>query len=167
MKNSLEKSPFRRPTFLVVLCILTFVGSGWNILGSLFYLFTANIMNSAISIEQNSAVVGELESQGINSFFSGFWDSSLGLMQIEMQYAREIVISRLILSVVVFSGAIFMFQLRRSGFYLYVTAQILLLFVLPYFSGFNLTVMIKMFLSGILSFAFVALYAFHLKYMNR
>ena len=162
MKNSLEKSPFRRPTFLVVLCILTFVGSGWNILGSLFYLFTANIMDSAISIEQNSAVVGELESQGINSFFSGFWDSSLGLMQTEMQYAREIVISRLILSVVVFSGAILMFQLRRSGFYLYVAAQILLLFVLPY-----LTVLIKMFFPGILSFAFVALYAFHLKYMNR
>ncbi|MFR5958710.1 MAG: hypothetical protein ACLUHA_03330, partial [Bacteroides stercoris] len=34
-------------------------------------------------------------------------------------------------------GAILMFQLRRIGFYFYTAAQILMLFVLPYFAGFN------------------------------
>lgn len=167
MENPLEKNTFRRPTFLVILCILTFVGSVWNILANLFYLFMADIMDGTIPIGQNSGIVGELESQGINSFFLGFWNSSLGLMQAGMQYAREMVVFRLILSVIVLSGAILMFQLRRLGFYLYVTAQILLLFVWPYFAGFHVTVILKMVFAGIVSFLFVALYAFHLKYMNR
>ena len=111
--------------------------------------------------------MGELESQGIDSFFSGFWNSSLGLMQAGMQHAREIVVFQLILNVVVLAGAILMFQLRRPGFYLYVAAQILLLFIWPYFAGFHLAVIIKMLLAGLVSFLFIALYAFHLKYMNR
>ena len=167
MENSLEENSFRRPTFLVVLCIFTFVGSGWNILADLFYLFTANIIDGTIDIEQNSAMVGELESQGIDSFFSGFWNSSLRLMQAGMQHAREIVVFQLILNVVVLAGAILMFQLRRPGFYLYVAAQILLLFIWPYFAGFHLAVIIKMLLAGLVSFLFIALYAFQLKYMNR
>lgn len=116
MENALEENSFRRPTFLVMLCIFTFVGSGWNILADLFYLFTANIIDGTIDIEQNSAMVGELESQGIDSFFSGFWNSSLGLMQAGMQHAREIVVFQLILNVIVLAGAILMFQLRRPGF---------------------------------------------------
>lgn len=167
MENALEENSFRRPTFLVVLCIFTFVGSGWNILADLFYLFTANIIDGTIDMEQNSAMVGELESQGIDSFFSGFWNSSLGLMQTGMQHAREIVVFQLILNVVVLAGAILMFRLRRPGFYLYVAAQILLLFIWPYFAGFHLVVIIKMLLAGLVSFLFIALYAFHLKYMNR
>lgn len=163
----MEENPFRRPTFLVVLCMLTFIGSGWNILANLFYLFTANIIDGTIDTGQNPAWVGELESQGIDTFFSGFWNSSLGLMQAGMQYAREMVVFRLVLSVFALSGAILMFQLRRSGFYLYVAAQVLLLFVLPYFAGFHLTVIIKMLFAGLISFLFIALYAFHLKYMNR
>ena len=167
MENALEENSFRRPTFLVMLCIFTFVGSGWNILADLFYLFTANIIDGTIDIEQNSAMVGELESQGIDSFFSGFWNSSLGLMQAGMQHAREIVVFQLILNVIVLVGAILMFQLRRPGFYLYVAAQILLLFIWPYFTGFHLVVIIKMLLAGLVSFLFIAFYAFHLKYMNR
>lgn len=88
-------------------------------------------------------------------------------MQAGMQYAWEMVVFRLVLSVFALSGAILMFQLRRSGFYLYVAAQVLLLFVLPYFAGFHLTVIIKMLFAGLISFLFIALYAFHLKYMNR
>lgn len=167
MGKSSEENSFRRPTFLVVLCILTFVGSGWNILANLFYLFTANMLDGTINIEQNSAVVGELESQGIDSFFSGYWNSSLGLMQAGMQYAREMVIFRLVFNVFALSGAILMFQLKRWGFYFYVAAQILLLFMLPYFAGFHLTVLIKMLLAGLVSCVFIALYAVHLKYMNR
>lgn len=160
MENSSEENTFRRPVLLLVVCLLTFIGSGWDILANLFYLFTANIREGMMNAGQNPAIILELEGQS-------FWTSSLELMEAGRQYVREMVVFRLILHVVSLSGAILMFRLRRSGFYLFVSARILLLFVLPYFAGFHLVVVFRMLMSGVVSFLFIALYALHLKYMNR
>ena len=44
MENPFEEqqNQFQRPTFLLVLCILTFIGSGWGTLSNLFSVFTAD-----------------------------------------------------------------------------------------------------------------------------
>ena len=59
-----------------------------------------------------------------------------------------------------------MFQLRRIGFYFYTAAQILMLFVLPYFAGFNFMVLAGMLFSAIFAVIFIVMYAFNLKYMR-
>lgn len=167
MENPFDENRMQRPKMLVVLCILTFIGSGWNVLSNLFSLFASNTASMNIQMQQYSSMAGQLEEQGASAFWNGFLNSSLEMLQATMLHAQEIHICNLVLYVVSLLGAILMYQLRRMGFYLYTTAQILLLFVLPYFVGFSTVVVIGMFFSGALALVFIILYALNLKYMNR
>ena len=168
MENPFQNETYRqqRPTFLLVLCILTFIGSGWSVLSNLFSVFTAGLMNGNIQMEQYSSVVNELEGSGISAFWQNFFHSSMEVIQVMAMHAREIAIMQLVLSIVSLVGAILMFQLRRSGFYLYAAAQILMLFVYPYFAGFSGWVILIMCWSAFFSLIFIILYALNLKYMK-
>lgn len=156
----------QRPTFLVVLCILTFIGSGWSILSNLFSLFTSSMMDSDMHIEQYSEMIGDMGDSGTASFMSGFLNSSMEVLQATAAHALEINTMQMVLSLISLLGAILMLQLRRFGFYLYTAAQILALFVLPYFAGFSTLVVIGMFWSALISLAFIIMYAVNLKYMH-
>lgn len=94
-------SQSKRPTFLTVLCILTFIGSGLGLLFSLLGLVAAGAVESfASSIPGMSEVAG------------------LGLV-------------RTLINVVLIGGslygAIMMFQLKKLGFYIYAVANVVLL----------------------------------------
>ena len=106
--------------------------------------------------------------QGAGSaVLSDILNSTMASLQATFVHAREIAVVSLVLSVISLPGAILMFQLRRLGFYLYTAAQILALFVLPYFAGFSMYVGMVMFFSGLISLLFIILYAVNLKYMTR
>ncbi len=168
MENPFEEiNKLQRPTFLFVLCILTFIGSGWNVLSNLFSLFTAGMMDSTLQMEQYSNIMENMENGATSAFMSGLFSSSMQLLQSTAVHAREITALQLSLAVVSLLGAILMFQLRRLGFYLYAAAQILTLFILPYFAGFSLVVMIGLLWSGFITLIFIILYAVNLKYMVR
>ena len=108
-----------------------------------------------------------MENGATSAFMSGLFSSSMQLLQSTAVHAREITALQLSLAVVSLLGAILMFQLRRLGFYLYAAAQILTLFILPYFAGFSLVVMIGLLWSGFITLIFIILYAVNLKYMVR
>lgn len=168
MENPFEEKTTQRPTLLIVLCILTFVGSGWSILSGLFSLFTAGLMDSGgVYMNQYSSMVGEMENQGMSSFLTGFMESSMDVLQVKALHAKEIASLQLVLGLISLIGAILMFQLRRVGFFLYAAAQVVELFILPYFAGFALVVLAGMFFSSIFTILFIVLYALNLKYMNR
>lgn len=167
MENPFEEkqnSPVR-PTFLLVICILTFIGSGWSVLSNLFSIFTSGMMDSSLQMEQYSNMMGNIEGSASSSFLTGFLNSSMEVLQATAANAREIAVMQLVLSVISLLGAIMMFQLRRFGFYLYTAAQILALFVLPYFAGFSTLVVIGMLWSAFISLIFIILYAVNLRYM--
>ena len=52
MENPFEEqqNKLQRPTFLLVLCILTFIGSGWGTLSNLFSVFTAGLTDSSMQM---------------------------------------------------------------------------------------------------------------------
>lgn len=167
MENPFEEkqnSPVR-PTFLLVICILTFIGSGWSVLSNLFSIFTSGMMDSSLQMEQYSNMMGNIEGSASSSFLAGFLNSSMEVLQATAAHAREIAVMQLVLSVISLLGAIMMFQLRRFGFYLYTAAQTLALFVLPYFAGFSTLVVIGMLWSAFISLIFIILYAVNLRYM--
>lgn len=167
MENPFEEkqnSPVR-PTFLLVICILTFIGSGWSVLSNLFSLFTAGMMDGSLQIEQYSNMMENIEGSASSSFLTGFLNSSMEVLQATAAHAREIAVMQLVLSVISLLGAIMMLQLRRFGFYLYTAVQILALFVLPYFAGFSTLVVIGMLWSAFISLIFIILYAVNLRYM--
>lgn len=168
MENPFEEqqNKLQRPTFLLVLCILTFIGSGWGVLSNLFSIFTAGMMNGSMQMEQYSTMVGDMDNSGASSFMSGFLNSSMEVLKVTAAHAREIAVMQLVLSIISLLGAILMFQLRRLGFYLYVAAQILALFVLPYFAGFSTLIVIGMVWSAFISAVFIILYSLNLKYLR-
>lgn len=170
MENPFEEqqSGRQRPQFLTVLCILTFIGSGWGVLSNLFSIFTADMLNdSYVQMEQYSTLLGEMEGGELPSFWANFLTSSMEMAQIARVHAREIATMQLVLGIVSLLGAVLMFRLHRVGFYLYAAAQILMLFVFPYFAGFSSVVILSLFGSVLFTVVFIAMYAVHIKYMSR
>ena len=140
MENPFETNQLKRPTFLTVLCILTFIGSGWGVLSQLFSLLFTNLVDVSAQTEQLNTMMDNMESGAGTSFLSGILSSSQEVMQATMMHAKSIAVISLVLSLLSLCGAILMFSLRRIGFYIYTVAQLLLLFVVPYFAGFSMIV---------------------------
>ncbi len=162
-----QQKPLQRPTFLMVLCILTFVGSGWGVLSNLYSVFTSGFMdNATLHMEQYSNMVNGLEDQSSASFMSGFLNSSMEMLRATAIHARGIAILSMVLNLVSLLGGILMFQLHRSGFYVYTAAQVLMLFVLPYFVGFSTLVVMGMLWSAFIAAIFIVMYALNLKHMH-
>lgn len=148
-----ETASAQRPTFLTTLCVLTFIGSGWAVLSNLFSIFMAEAVNQSMQAEQYSHM-------------AGFLASSVEVMQTLALHAREIALIGLVLGLLSILGAVLMFSLRRAGFYLYVAAQMLMLFVTPYFAGFSSVVLLGMFFSCVITLLFIILYALNLKHLR-
>ena len=137
MENPFEEKQMKRPTFLTVLCILTFIGSGWGILSELFSLITAGMMNQSVQMEQYSQAMDQLADSGVSSsFLSGLLSSSQEVIQASMMYRTQIAVCGLILSVISLIGAVLMFRLKRIGFYFYTAAQVLMWALLRFLSVF-------------------------------
>ena len=168
MENPFEEqqNKLQRPTFLLVLCILTFIGSGWGTLSNLFSVFTAGLTDSSMQMEHYSSMLNSMDQEAGSAVFSDILNSTMASLQATFVHAREIAVVSLVLSVISLLGAILMFQLRRIGFYFYTAAQILMLFVLPYFAGFNFMVLAGMLFSAIFAVIFIVMYALNLKYMR-
>ena len=163
MENPFENKP-KRPTFITVLCILTFIGSGWGTISNLISIFTYNIGNTQIQIEQIANATENLD--GNATFMYGFFNSSIEVLKAMAEHGKEIAIINLMLCLLSLIGAILMFNLRRFGFYFYTTAQCLMLFVTPYFVGFAPFIWIGMISSAVPNVVFIILYAVNLKYMH-
>lgn len=109
-----EKQVAARPTFLTVLCILTFVGSGFMILIYLVMSFMPAGMADMMQ-EQIAQTMGEEKAEELAAF---------------MVASLRMAPYALLLSIASLAGAILMFRLRRTGYFLYVAAQVILV-VLP------------------------------------
>ena len=158
MENPFETNQLKRPTFLTVLCILTFIGSGWGVLSQLFSLLFTNLVDVSAQTEQLNTMMDNMESGAGTSFLSGILSSSQEVMQATMMHAKSIAVISLVLSLLSLCGAILMFSLRRIGFYIYTVAQLLLLFVVPYFAGFSMIVVMGMLFSALFTVVFIIFY---------
>ena len=98
--NAPEATPGQRPTFLTVLCILTFIGSGLAVLMYLLGIFGIGALNNFLG------------SYGAET------TADAGVFK---------PIMMLVISAASLYGAIMMWSLKKMGFYLYVAAQVLLL----------------------------------------
>lgn len=162
MENPFDNRP-ERPTFITVLCILTFIGSGWASMSNMVSAFTFNIGNTQMQIEQISDAAENLDEN--TTFMSGFLNSSIEMLKTTAEHGKEIAIISLILSLFSLVGAILMFNLRKLGFYIYTAAQLLTLIVVPCYSGFSPLIVVGIISSAIPSIIFIILYAVNLKHM--
>jgi hypothetical protein len=109
-----EETEKKLPTFLKVLCILTFVGAGLGILGAFYAMF---IQGFTIRMLENSG--GAYQS---NPFLSSI-DNSEYINALK-KWGQISNMLALLGSCLCLFGALMMWKLKKSGFFLYISGQI-------------------------------------------
>jgi hypothetical protein len=153
---------------LTVLCILTFIGSGWDSLSALVSLTRYNPEALVEQLEEIAEQIEEIASLDgeVHALFGTLFPSPVGVLGAMEEYWFPIHGLSLLFSLLSVAGALLMFNLKRKGFFLYATAQVAALFVIPYFMGFPLLMMIGLNFSFVITLLFIILYAVNLKHME-
>ncbi len=145
LENFSQEEPRKRPTLLTVACILSFVGSGML---AFFGLFPAIFYDTMIQ-----SMEAMVDQDG-----SGILAQSYELI---LKTSPAYYVCTSLVAAVSLIGVIYMWKLKKIGFHIYTTAQILLL-AIPFLFKIS-----GMQLSGILyTIIFVALYASQLSKMD-
>lgn len=188
--NDYEVETKVRPSFLTILCILTFIGSGMSIISSVFAYKTAGDPNSMFSQiakgNQNngnsatvtikdstyfvdSAMVADSiikdEKPKPSSEFEKKMQTSMTKMFSKENIQRK-AIGDFIASIFTLLGAILMWNLRRQGFYSYVIGVLISVLVPLYLYGTDLMSIGISIIGAFFGVVFIALYALNLKSMN-
>lgn len=149
--NQIEKP--KRPTFLTVLCILTFIGVGIAVISSI-----SNFMM------QNSALMQNAMQEGMKT--NPFPDSG-DMIAKSLYYATTIGIVNIICALVCLVGAILMFQLKKLGYYIYIVAEVAPVIISTILIGMPSGLLLATFIvSALLPVLFIILYGLNLKHMS-
>ncbi len=155
-----------RPTFLTVVCIISFVGLGWSIVNNLSTLAFSSVSMSIYDLVQGSLEMALSEASASDPaaavFLEKIFDSVLKLIEVLPLFAAI----GLLCTVIALVGVIMMWNLKKIGFYLYSCAKAILVFIPIILVGYN-------FLSAMISVAmlvgaalFITLYGLNLKAMK-
>ena len=110
-----EETEKKLPSFLKVLCILTFVGAGMGILGAIYAFFmqgfTLRMLEGSNGVYQNNPF--------LKSFDNTEYISAL------KKWGQINNLLTLLGSGLCLFGALLMWKLKKSGFFLYISGQIL------------------------------------------
>lgn len=112
LDEEVQMNDDKRPTFLTVLCILTFIGSGFGILSGLISFTGLNDIEEAMNNARAQAadpvsqtILEEIDVAGMQKIQT--WANILGLLA----------------SVLCLAGALIMWRLKKFGFILYVAGH--------------------------------------------
>lgn len=153
-----------RPTFLTVLCIITFIISGFLLLYYLYEAITFDPVKAEYAMEEALIAIQEMNDQMGSSVFGNVEDYKKSITeQIENHSILSIIdIISVLLSLL---GAYMMFNLKKIGFHIYTVSKLVgisSIFII------TLTPMINigLVLIGILTLAFIIMYGVNLKHMK-
>lgn len=160
-------TPVKRPTFLTVLCILTFITTGFGLLSGIAGVFGGapseeDKINSSIQMNQSIEQLQKAKLDGLVHFMK-----QLQAMT-ESVYANFFaynLVNVLILAIGL-ASALFMFNGKRNGFYGYLGYSLLGV-ILPYFfiSAANIPAILPIF-QTIISLIFIFMYSRNLHWMK-
>jgi hypothetical protein len=154
-------SPKTIPGSLNTLTILTFIGSGISLIGSIF---------SMVGAKERYTKMEELQASGDMDKVPGFMKGMVGPEAVEMlrksyEYRIPLLIITLVGLALCVYGAMQMRALKKQGFYLWLAGEVfpiicsVILVGAGMFSGFGM-------LALIIPIVFIILYATQLKYMS-
>ena len=151
--------PPKRNIFLLVICILTFVGSGFGILGAFVSYATANKV-AALNVNYQEMADDQQTPSFLNSLFRSAAENS------DPAKIKESALVALLSNLLTLFGAIMMLKLRKPGFYLYVGGILIYILVPILFIG-GIIGTASALADGVIGIAFVVMYAVNLKSMTR
>ncbi len=169
-----ETQPEPRPSFFTWLCILTFIGSGWAIISSVYTYTTAekyaNILSEEKPLKKDSTYIDSTRSvhnerHNERKVFSEKIKASFSKI-LDKNNMRKLAIGNLIAALFTLTGALFMWRLKRTGFYIYIIGVIIGLMIPFYLFGNDMIAVGATAFNNFFGLVFIALYALNLKAMN-
>ncbi len=165
---SAETTTAKRPTFLTVLCIITFIVSGWTLIQGVRALFSENTFDQASfeqSMEQAAQAMGGADAKSqemVESMMSAANES----MQAGMENATTLAIVGILASVLSILGAYLMFTLKKSGYYTYIGAKVIGVIVPLAIMGVNLVTGFMYGFIALIGIIFIILYGVNRKHLH-
>lgn len=165
--DEIEQAP-KRPTFLLVLCILTLITTGFGILGGTYSLITGPMDADQVEmiVAQNNSSVTQLRELG-----SEYWANQIQKIGAMVQYTNanfwmNTLVSLLASGIGLFA-VISMLKGKKLGFHSYIIYSLFSLSI-PYFSvPMNEIPNSAMIFNGIISAIFVFMYSRNLHWMTK
>lgn len=153
----------KRPGFLTVLCILTFIGSGIGLIGGLYNAFTMESQIEAWKVLDSwGAAFSEELGEG-SALGDAMGDTLGGYAATLEQFGVLSAWLAVAASLICLFGAIKMWGLSKQGFYIYVVGQIIgVVGVFLIMGGGMMTGPVAL----IFPIAFIVMYGLNLKHMN-
>ncbi|MES2139559.1 MAG: hypothetical protein V4511_07605 [Bacteroidota bacterium] len=152
--------PAKRPKFLTVLCILSFVGIGISLVSGILSYFSYSALANAGGL-LNSIGEGVKDGEKIGESMNAL-ASAMG-----MDYGKWALVALIqaLLNIPILVGVLMMWKQKKVGFYIYAPFEIIQP-VMPIIFGLGLVGGISAILSLIFAIVFVVLYVLNLKHMN-
>ena len=166
-----DEEDHTRPTLLTVLCVLTFIGSSWLIVTNIWAYGTASksaeMISAATKMEVNDSAFQKDSTQAkvIRKKRSLFGEKMM-LSVAKIMTAdniRKNAAGTILSALITLFGALFMWWLKRRGFYIYIAGTMLGIGIPLYFYGVNMTSIGISFFPGFFGLVFTALYALNIK----
>ncbi len=154
-----------RPLFLTVLCILTFIGSGLSIISNSFSYITADTRADLVQAAMDDAK-NKIEEEGnANSGIAKkiFSDTS---DLVKPENMKKSNLFSILAALITLFGAVLMFRLKKTGYWLYIIGTVLGIAGPMYVFGENIISMLSTIFIGIIGIVFVILYGLNLKYLK-
>lgn len=151
-------TPAKRPTFLTVLCILSFVGVAFSLIGGIMNYFTYSTLASAGDAFSN---LGGTEGEQMNQAMNAMSDM-LGLDYGKMATAAII---QALLNIPILIGVLMMWKQKKTGYFVYAAFE-LIQPLIPLFLGLGLAGGIMAVVGLIFAIVFIVLYGLNMKHMS-
>lgn len=155
-----------RPTLLTVICILSFIAGAFGLWGGIRDAFTdapqKAVEEARTKMDEAMAQMGD---EG-NEMVSKMMESAISMAEKSAENAKPLGISGIVLALLSLFGVWQMWNLKKSGFWLYLVASVAGLVVPMIYLGGGLMTLIGVGFMGFITIVFVILYAVNLKHMH-
>jgi hypothetical protein len=143
----------KRPSFLTVLCILTYVGVGLSVILSIVGFMATQALTSMADTMGTMSGVEEMP---------GMTDAMNAI-----KYANVTLAISILGAVLCLVGAILMWKQKKNGFYIYVIGQVAPLVTSAVLLGGSAFSGMALFMGAIFPIAFIVMYGLNLKHMTK
>lgn len=176
--DEFEEQPAKRTTFITVLCILTFVWSGFLFFSNIYGYFTAKETAQSMQMMQKMAQSDSAFEKGkpkanakdsvADKQAKQFTQQVFGDMahSFTEEKIKQNSIGALIAAIFCLTGAFLMFRLNKKGYFLYLIGTLIGIIIPIALYGSNLIGIFGTVVSGFFGLVFCILYGVNLKDMK-
>jgi hypothetical protein len=161
-----SQSANKRPELLTIICILSFIGLGLGIFNGFTGLVFSSVSDSIIPLIEDASEQVSLEMTDVPESTEKFVQE---MFDIIIQALDDIAILSLLILLtqgLALSGVIMMWNLKKTGFYIYVAGKVIYLLIPVSVLGFNVITAMVISSNSFFVAIFIVLYAIHFKYLK-